>query len=117
MTLAKDLRELFGDEKRRTARAFRASVNMSPDEIRAWARDPRSKRYSFEATRRRLPALARLAEKPESEWTKRDVAYAKRVISFNARMEGALRRDGCRQGYAVSLRNWGRTPKGCEVEP
>ena len=117
MSLAKDLRELFGEERRRVSSAFRASVNMSPAEIRAWARDPRSKRYSFEATRRRLPALARLAEKPVSEWSKRDVAYAKRVISFNARMEGALRRDGCRQGYAVSLRNWGRAPKGCEVDP
>jgi hypothetical protein len=117
VSLARDLADLFDTERSRIARAFRASVNMSPAEIRAWARDPRSKRYSFEATRRRLPALARLVEKPESEWTKRDVAYAKRVISFNARMEGALRRDGCRQGYAVSLRNWGRAPEGCEVDP
>ena len=117
MTLAQDLRELFDTERSRIARAFRASVNMSPDEIRAWARDPRSKRYSFEATRRRLPALAALREKAEEDWTARDVAFAKRVLSFNARMEGALRRDGCRQGYAVSLRNWGRRPEGCEVDP
>jgi hypothetical protein len=117
VTLARDLRDLFDVERSRVSRAFRASVNMTPDEIRAWARDPRSKRYSFEATRRRLPALAALREKPEEDWTARDVSFAKRVLSFNARMEGALRRDGCRQGYAVSLRNWGRRPEGCEVDP
>ena len=117
MTLARDLRDLFDVERSRVSRALHASVNMTPDEIRAWARDPRSKRYSFEATRRRLPALAALREKAEEDWTARDVAFAKRVLSFNARMEGALRRDGCRQGYAVSLRNWGRRPEGCEVDP
>ncbi len=117
MTLARDLRDLFDVERDETAKAFHASVNMTGGEIRAWARDPRSKRYSFEATRRRLPALATLKEKPVSEWTRRDVAYAKRVISFNARMGGALERDGCKQGYAVSLRNWGRAPEGCEVDP
>ena len=117
MSLARDLADLFDTERSRIARAFRASVNMTPDEIRAWAKDPRSKRYSFEATRRRLPALAALREKAEEDWTARDVAFAKRVLSFNARMEGALQRDGCRQGYAVSLRNWGRRPEGCEVDP
>lgn len=117
MSLARDLADLFDVDRSRAARAFRASVNMSPSEIRAWARDPRSKRYSFEATRRRLPRLAELLEKPDAEWTAGDVRLAKRVASFNARMSGALRRDGCRQGYAVSLRNWGQAPANCEVEP
>jgi len=117
MTLARDLSDLFDVERARVAAEFHESVNMSPDEILAWSKDPRSKRYSFEATRRRLPALAKLKAKPVEEWSKKDVAYAKRVLSFNARMGGALRRDGCKQGYAVSLRNWGRAPEGCEVEP
>ena len=42
---------------------FRRLVNMSPAEIRAWAKDPRAKLASFESTRRRLPALADLAAK------------------------------------------------------
>jgi hypothetical protein len=96
------------------ARRFRQLVNMRPAEIRAWARDPRSKLYSWEATRRRLPALADLREKPPAEWTAKDCAFAARVVSFNARMSGALRRDGCTPGYAISLRNWGHAPKGCK---
>lgn len=95
------------------AASFRALVNMTPAEIRAWARDPRALEYSLPATRARLPALAKLRAKPASAWTAKDCAFAKRVVSFNARMSGALRRDGCTRGYAVSLRNWGHAPKGC----
>lgn len=95
------------------AKEFHRSVNMTPREILAWSKDPRSKCYSFEATRRRLPALAKLKAKPVSEWTTRDCTYARRVLNFNTRMEGGLRRDGCTPGYAISLMNWGRKPKGC----
>lgn len=86
---------------------------MSPEAIRAWARDPRAKCYSNEATRARLPKLAALKAKPVEEWTAADCKYAARVVSFNARMRGALRRDGCTPGYAISLRNWGHAPRGC----
>lgn len=94
-----------------SAARFRALVNMTPAEIRAWARDPRSREYSLPATRARLPALAKLRAKPTAQWTARDCAFAARVVSFNARMLGALRRDGCTRGYAVSLRNWGHAPR------
>lgn len=97
------------------AARFRQLVNMSPAEIRAWARDPRSRRYSLAATRARLPALATLRAKPPAQWTAADCAFAKRVVSFNARMSGALRRDGCTPGYAISLRNWGHAPQRCPV--
>lgn len=97
-----------------SAARFRALVNMTPAEIRAWARDPRSKEYSLAATRARLPKLAALADKPASSWTAKDCAFAQRVVSFNARMRGAMKRDGCTRGYAVSLRNWGHAPKGCK---
>ena len=97
-----------------TRRAFHESVNMSPDEIRRWARDPRALCYSFEATRRRLPALAALKGK-RGEWTAQDCAYARRVLAFNRRMEGGMRRDGCTDGYVISLRNWGRQPKACPL--
>ena len=97
------------------AAAFTRWVNMTPDEIRRWSRDPRSKLASWESTRRRLPALATLRAKPVDRWTARDCAFAKRVVSFNARMSGGLHRDGCTVGYAVSLRNWGHAPPSCSV--
>lgn len=97
-----------------TRRAFHGSVNMSARQILAWARDPRAKCYSFEATRRRLPALAALKAK-RGEWSESDCAYARRVLAFNRRMEGGLRRDGCTDGYVISLRNWGRQPEACEL--
>ncbi len=96
------------------ARRFHRLVNMSPAEIRAWAKDPRAKCYSNDATRARLPALARLKAKPVEDWTAADCKYAARVVSFNARMTGALRRDGCTSGYTIALRNWGHKPK-CAV--
>ena len=93
------------------SRRFAELVNMTPVEIRAWARDPRSREYSLPATRARLPKLAQLRAKPVAAWSSRDCAFAARVVSFNARMIGAMRRDGCTRGYAVSLRNWGHAPR------
>jgi len=96
------------------AKRFKSLVNMSPAQIRAWARDPRAKCYSFASTRARLPALAALRAKPAAKWNEKDCQFAKRVVSFNSRMIGALKRDGCRDGYTISLRNWGHSPK-CAV--
>jgi hypothetical protein len=97
---------------------FRELVNMSPAEIRKWAKDPRSKCYSWEATRKRLPRLAKLVAKPDKDWTAADCKFAARVVNFNARMSGAARKNGCTPGYAISLRNWGRkmcgVPKTCK---
>lgn len=98
---------MAGDRCALVRRAFHRSVNMTPREIRAWARDPRSTEFSWAATRRRLPALAALKAK-RGPWTAQDCAFAQRVISFNARMGGAARANGCKRGYAISLRNWGR---------
>jgi hypothetical protein len=94
---------------------FKQSVNMSPAAIRAWAKDPRAKEASFEATRRRLPALAALKAKPCGKWTKADERFAKRVLSFNARMEGVVRQHGCTRKAVISLRNWGRQPLKCAI--
>lgn len=95
-------------------RAFRLSVNMTPSEIRGWSKDPRAKCYSKPETRARLKKLASLKEKPSAKWTEADCKLAARVVSFNARMEGGMRRDGCTPGYSISLRNWGRKTK-CSV--
>lgn len=94
---------------------FKRNVNMSPAAIRAWARDPRAREASFEATRRRLPALAALRAKPCETWDAKDEKYAQRVLSFNARMEGVVRQHGCTRKAVISLRNWGRQPPQCAI--
>lgn len=96
---------------------FKRLTNMSPAEIRAWAKDPRAKRASIESTRRRLPALAALAEKVRAgkPLSAKDCAYARRVNSFNTRMGGMRRKHGCKDGIVISLRNWGHQPKACKV--
>jgi 2'-5' RNA ligase len=90
------------------AKEFHRLVNMSPAEIRKWSKDPRAKCASFPSTLRRLPALAALKEKPVSSWTKRDCAFAARVVSFNSRMDGMRQEHGNTDKINVSLRNWGR---------
>jgi hypothetical protein len=91
-------------------REFNRLVNMTPRQIREWSKDPRAKCASFEQTRRRLPALAKLKEK-RGAWTESDCRYAKRVVSFNARHLGQMNRFGCTLRETVALRNWGHNPR------
>ena len=95
-------------------RKFQKSVNMTPSAIRAWARDPRAKCASFESTRKRLPALAKLKAR-KGAWTEADCKYAQRVINFNTRHQGALNIHGCTDREIVALRNWGRQPPKCPM--
>lgn len=88
--------------------AFRRSVNMSPTKIIAWSKDPRSRIASFAPTRARLPRLAELKRKRDALWTPADCALARRVLSFNTRMEGVVRKHGCTRKAVTALRNWGR---------
>ena len=97
-------------------RKFHRLANMSPKEIRAWARDPRAKCASFPSTRARLPALADLKAKNRDSWTEKDCTYARRVNSFNARMQGMIDKWGCKPRALLSLRNWGAMPK-CPMPP
>lgn len=90
------------------ARRFHALVNMTPAQIRAWSKNPRSKLASWASTRARLPALAKLKAKPVAKWTEADCRFAARVVSFNARMDGARKVHGCTTKIDVALRNWGR---------
>lgn len=98
------------------AAKFRRLVNMTPSAIRSWAKDPRAKCASFEQTRKRLPALARLRAKDPSSWTEADCRYATRVNSFNARHLGQMKRFGCTVRETVALMNWGHRPK-CKLPP
>lgn len=101
---------------------FHRLVNMTPNAIRAWAKDPRAKCASFEQTRKRLPALAALKAK-KGEWSEADCRYATRVNSFNARHLGQMKRFGCTVRETIALRNWGHAPKcaiptaGCSTRP
>jgi hypothetical protein len=96
---------------------FHKLVNMSPASIRKWAKDPRAKCASFASTRSRLPKLAKLKGKSRSAWTSADCAYAQRVNSFNARMQGMVKVHGCTKRAVTSLLNWGRKPPGCGLPP
>lgn len=96
-----------------TYRAFHQSVNMSAGDIASWAKSPKAKLASFAVTRARLPQLARLKRKPLNQWNSSDVAFAKRVINFNRRMEGMAKKWGCTTKLVVALRNWGRQPTFC----
>ncbi len=115
---------------------FHRLVNMSPREIRAWAKDPRANCGSFDETIERLtkpqfwaakgimqPSLAALKAKDQSKWTREDCLYAGRVINFNTRMQGNVNVYGCKVRNVTSLLNWGRKPKcpmppkGCSTRP
>ena len=108
------------------AAKFRKLVNMSAREIRAWAKDPRAKCASFPETVQRLthrqkwkgmllPSLVELKEK-RGPWNEIDCKYARRVNSFNVRMQGMVDKWGCKPRALQSLRNWGRMPPKCTME-
>jgi hypothetical protein len=97
-------------------REFNRSVNMTAAQIRAWTKDPRAKEASFSATLRRLPHLAKLKAK-KSAWNRGDCNYAQRVINFNTRMSGMVKKWGCKRKAVISLRNWGRQPPKCGIPP
>ena len=105
---------------------FQKSVNMSSAQIKSWAKDPRAKCGSFQETRDRLTkpqmflghrmrSLADLKALPKSKWEEKDCIYAKRVINFNTRHEGALKIHGCTDREHASLLNWGRRIKRCPL--
>lgn len=92
-------------------RRFHQLVNMSPDAIRRWSKDPRAKCASYPETRARLPMLAKLKAKA-GEWNEADCKYAQRVVSFNSRHIGQMKRFGCTVRADRALKNWGHDT-GC----
>lgn len=95
------------------AQRFHRSVNMTPAQIRAWGQSSKSRIASEAGTRARIPKLATLKAKPLTEWTAADCAFAKRVVSFNARMGGMRKAHGAKPKLCAALRNWGRDAPGC----
>jgi len=91
------------------------AVNMTASELRRWSTHPCSREASLDPTaviRRNL----RLLETNKSDWDAKDIADAKRTISFVARMRGAEPDDprdgpkGCTSPWSISLLNWAYNP-------
>lgn len=98
---------------------FHESVNMSPGELRAWAKNPWHKLASTStglASLRRIPGLL---EKRISDWTSEDYKFARKVLGFNKRhltgkthnLFGKPARAGVPWSKrAIALKNWGHDP-------
>lgn len=92
---------------------WRATVNMSASELRAWSESECSRKASVDAAaviKRNL----RLLETPADEWDARDARDANRTISFISRMskmpQGKPAVKGCPSKRDISLRNWAYNP-------
>ena len=92
---------------------WRASVNMSASELRAWSDNECSRKASVDASAV-IERNLRLLETPADEWDARDARDANRTISFIARMrkaeQGEPAAEGCPSKRDISLRNWAYNP-------
>lgn len=61
------------------------TVNMSLNELRTWADDPRHRLASGPPGWASLRRLVLLLAKPDRKWTVDDVRFARKVDAFNAR--------------------------------
>lgn len=102
------------DEVVQIRKRWRAVVNMSASDLRAWSENECSALASLDhdaVIRRNL----RLLETPADEWDQRDARDANRAISFISRMRGAEQgepaREGCPSKRDISLINWGYDPR------
>ena len=95
-------------------RRYHDSVNMTASELERWAENPCSHLASLD--RSPITRNLRLLRKPKSEWNERDVADAKRTISFVARMrageQGEPASAECELSRRdISLLNWAFDPR------
>lgn len=107
-------------------------VNMSVEELRAWAKDPRHKLASTAVGHYSLTRIPELVQKPERNWTEDDYEWAQKVVNFNYRHlqqvvkaheerggKGGFGSEVGRSGYSkrhIALLNWGHDP-GKEDSP
>ena len=107
-------------------------VNMTVQELRAWAKDPRHKLASTAVGHYSLTRIPELVQKPERSWTEDDYEWAQKVVNFNHRHlqqvvkaheerggKGGFGREVGRSGYSkrhIALLNWGHDP-GKEDSP
>ena len=107
------------------AREFSHLINMSGAQIRAWAKDPRSKDASFSHIRAELPLLAQMKDTPPSRWTPKMWDKAMRAVNFVKRHEAQMKKQGAEYGTGkyhathkrvVALLNWGRRTPGVNID-
>lgn len=93
--------------------AWRDAVNMTASELEAWAKTEESRLASVDPAAV-IARNLRLLRKPKSAWDARDVADAKRTVSFVARMKKMPQGEPVRKGMPskrdISLRNWAYDP-------
>lgn len=91
---------------------YRAAVNMSASELKAWAKTPASKAASVDRTP--VQRNIELLETPKDSWTQKHVDWANRTISFVARMKNSggkgkgtpINQEIPFSKKEISLRNW-----------
>ena len=89
-------------------------TNLSASQLRSWAESPVSRMASINPAaviKRNLHLL----ETPKSQWGAKEIADAKRTISFNQRMSKAEQGSPVRKGVPfskrdISLINWAYRP-------
>lgn len=94
-------------------RKWRALVNMSATQLRAWRENPCSRKASLNPTAV-IDRNLRLLETKKADWDGTHVRAANRAISFISRMSGAEQgepvAEGCPSKRDISLKNWAYDP-------
>lgn len=111
---AATLVEGWEEELDEVYREWKKWTNISASQLKAWAESPVSRMASVDPAaviRRNLHLL----ETPKSQWGAKEVAAAKRTISFNQRMSGDDQGQPVRKGVPfskrdISLINWAYRP-------
>jgi hypothetical protein len=100
------------DEVARWYERYHETVNMTAGELRRWSKSPCSSEASLD--RSPVERNLHLLSTPRSDWGVREVDWAKRTVSFVARMRGMKSgrpaRSGCPSKRDISLKNWAFDP-------
>lgn len=104
-------------------KAFRKAANMTPEQIRAWAKNPTAKCASLPKRSKtgksaitELAQVARMKTSSPSSWSTSDWRKARDLVAFVGR-HAAKKAPGdrCATKRVVALRNWAHQPAGCPV--
>lgn len=95
----------------KTYKKYKNSVNMTYSELLAWSNNPCSKKASID--RSPINRNLELLSTPKSDWTKKHIKWAKKTISFVARMKKVNAGRPICNGLSkrtISLKNWAYNP-------
>lgn len=104
-------------------KAFRKAANMTPKQIKAWAKNPTAKCASLPKRSKtgksaitELAQVARMKTSNPASWSARDWQKARDLVAFVGR-HAAKKAPGdrCATKRVVALRNWAHQPTGCAV--